>query len=474
MSERFDALVIGGGLAGLAAVSLLAKAGLRALLIERSALAFDDTGEAALNALDPLLVKELKLGRRGLKFAARDLALAALRGGAPPLVLSRDRHATANSLAVLSPADAAAYAAWRRDLLALARALRRSWWDGRPGDETLATLKPAQRAVLERLGVASALAWLADTFESDALRAALAFDAAACGAPPSEPGSALALLWNAAQEMSGRQGAFALPRGGLGGVLRALSEAAQKSGAEIRTAATVSRLLLAGGAVAGVELASGETIAAPLVLSTLSRRRTLGELLPPAEIGLGAARALAAPVPDFGTATLLFTLGRPLDPPLPARTLIAERTEIYEAALCAVRLGQAASEPALELVAPPPEAPPRGRPAPATPATLVVRAWPVAASYARDDLVRTVTAMIDRHLSGFGANVASCDVVEPQIALPATVERLLGPATARIETPVAGLLLCGPGAEPANALSGRAARQAARLAVALHRKGRAS
>lgn len=464
MSGRYDALVIGGGVGGLTAVSLLAKAGLRTLLLERSAILYDDTGEAALSALDPLVVKELKLARRGLKFAVRDLGLAALRAGAPPAVLTRDRHATARSLGALSQADAVAYAQYRREMLTLARALRPTWWDGRPGEETLAALKPAQRALIERLSVTSALAFLSGWFESEALRAALAFAAVEAGAPPSEPGSALALVWSAAQEMNGRQGAVAVPRGGLGGLLHALGEAAQTSGAEIRTAATTARLALVNGAVAGAELAAGETIEAPLVLSALSRRRTLRDLLPPAAIGLGAAVALARPDPDFGSATLVFTLSRAPELPAPAdkRLSIAERPEIYDAALSAMRLGRAAPEPAMELVAPPPDAT-----APRT--TLVARVWPVAASYDRDGLVRTITAMIERHVPGFAATVTNTDVVEPQITVPATVDRLLAGAAARIETPVAGLLLCGADAEPANAISGRAARQAVRLALARHR-----
>ncbi|MEJ0042025.1 MAG: hypothetical protein WDM81_07325 [Rhizomicrobium sp.] len=152
--------------------------------------------------------------------------------------------------------------------------------------------------------------------------------------------------------MSGLQGAVAIPQGGVVGLLRALSEAAQASGAAIRTGAAVARLTVAGGAVTGVELATGETVAAPLVLSALSRRRTLLDLLPLGEIGLGAARALARPAQAFGAATLVFTLGAGFDTGLAAgtRMILAERLETYETALAAIRLGTAPPEPVLELV----------------------------------------------------------------------------------------------------------------------------
>jgi len=460
MSESFDALVVGGGVEGLVAVSLLAKAGLRAQLLERSAILFGHAGTATLNALDPVIVKELRLARHGLKFAVRDLSLTALRHGGVTAVVGRDRHATARSLAALSQPDALAYAGFRRELFALARALRLCWWDGRPMAEALVRLKPRQRALFSRLSMTSAASFLAAAFESDALRAALAFTAADCGAAPTEAGSALALLWAASQEMSGLQGAVAIPQGGVVGLLRALSEAAQKSGAALRTGATVSRLTVTGGAVTGVELSTGETVAAPLVLTALTRRRTLIDMLPAGEIGLGAARAMARPVE--GAATLVFQLPAAFDAGLAAATriVIAERLETYEVALAALRLGQMPREPVLELV----------MSALDGPRTLTVRAWPVAPSYDRNALVRTVTAMIERHATGFTQAITNTDVLEPPDGEPFSVARLLAGAAARIETKVGGLFLCGIDAEPVHALSGRAARQAAALAIARYRR----
>lgn len=469
MSKPYDVLVIGGGVEGLVAVSLLARAGLRVQLLERSAILFGHAGGATLNALDPRVVKDLKLARRGLRFAARDLGLTVLRNGGANAVIGRDRHATARSLAALSPADAAAYAGFRRELFALAHAMRPAWWDGASAEDVVNRFKPQQRNLFERLAVTSATAWLGSCFESETLRAALAFAAVECGVPPSEAGSALALVWAAAQEMNGQQAAVAVPRGGVEGLLRALALAAQKYGAEIRTAAPVVRLTLAQDAVAGVELANGETVAAPLVLSALSRKHTLLDLLPPAAIGFGAARVLARPVATFGCATLVFTLIRASSFDAGMRFVIAEKPETYDAALAAVRLGATPRDLALELVASPVEL----AQAPPAPLTLTVRAWPVAPSYVRNDLVRTVSALIERHAPGFMQIVNNCDVLEPQDGDAFSMTRLLAGASQRIETSVPGLLLCGIDAEPVHAVSGRAARQAAGLAIALHKKARA-
>ncbi len=107
---------------GLIAVSLLAKAGLRAQLLERSAILFGHAGGATLNALDPVIVKDLRLAKHGLKFAVRDLSLTALRVGGANAVIGRDRHATAKSLAALSPATARPCRLSPRDLRARPRA----------------------------------------------------------------------------------------------------------------------------------------------------------------------------------------------------------------------------------------------------------------------------------------------------------------------------------------------------------------
>ena len=470
MSERFDAVVIGGGVGGLVAVSLLARAGLRALLLERAETLVGPGGDAALRALDPRVVAELKLARHGLKFVQRDLALTFLRSAGQPVALVRDRHAVARALAALSPADAAAYAPFQSERLALARALRPAWWDGAPLAEAAANLKQPQCDLLDRLCVTSAACWLAAHFESDALKAALAFDAAACGFAPSEPGSALGLIWSAAQEMCGLQGAVAIPRGGAGVLAQALAQAAQTSGAQIRTNSTVTSLSIANGRVAGVVLASGEQIDAPRVVSALGRRDTLENLLPTALIGLGAAQV--HPAAQTAVATLVMGLNRAPDlgggmTLADKRIVIAERLETYETAFYAARLGEMPREPVLELIVPPAETAAREM---ASRLLFYANVWPVPVPFDRDGLVRTVTAQIERHIPGFGGGIASCDVLPAHAVLP-SVERLSAPAAARIGTPIPGLYLCGVDAEPADAISGRAARQAARAVLAAHRSG---
>lgn len=75
-------------------------------------------------------------------------------------------------------------------------------------------------------------------------------------------------------------GAF-YPRGGAERIVLALIKALRLRGGQIRLRAQVRRILLDRGRVCGVELASGERILAPNVISSADPAVTFGDLLPP-------------------------------------------------------------------------------------------------------------------------------------------------------------------------------------------------
>ena len=106
----------------------------------------------------------------------------------------------------------------------------------------------------------SASAYLDGWFESDALKAALAFDVAAEGLSPHEAGSALALVWRYAQESCGLQGAVSQPKGGPGALAEALAKRREEAGAELRMGARVKAITLEDGHPTGVTLDSGEDL----------------------------------------------------------------------------------------------------------------------------------------------------------------------------------------------------------------------
>lgn len=484
MSEVYDAIVIGAGPEGLIAAAYLTAAGLKTLVLEAGAVAggaYADTlalgermmapGPPVLDALDPRVIKELKLPRRGLKFAARDLTLIGL--GGRPLPLGRDVHAAARALSAFSARDAERYAPFRRSLAARARSLRRIWWeDGALSDA-------ASIEALHRLAATSAETFLDTAFESEAVKAAFAFDAMQTGASPADAGTALLLAFRAAQEMCGLQAAVAVPKGGTASLVRVLAEAA--AGAEIKTLVRVSEVLLSNGAVWGVKLATGEEIAARAVLCALSRRKTLLSLVPTGAAGFDAARELDRRPPLVGEGKLVLSLGA-LMPGFAAaepaaRFILAERLEACVAAHAMARAGKLPDDFALEALVPTAfdfSLAPQGRhilslrirPLPVAPKD----GWPVLAPL----LVRKVLSVLEKTAPGLAGGAAAQAFVPPASdADGPDPRRALLSWRERIATPVAGLFLCGPAGEPFPVLSGRAARFAAAMAHA-HIKGTAA
>ncbi|MBV9991806.1 MAG: NAD(P)/FAD-dependent oxidoreductase [Alphaproteobacteria bacterium] len=412
MSARTDAIVIGGGVGGLVAAIALKRAGSSVVLLEAHE-TLNGGLPPYLFALDPRVVRELGLSARGLKFAERDLASTALRQDGRHLTLARDPHAAARAIAAHSPTDAGAYARFHDEIFALARALRPFWWED--------AAAPRPSALLARLRMTSAAAYLNQWFESDALKALLSFDVPF----PHAPGSALALVWRAAQEMCGLQGALAVPAGGgLGAKLVAM---AQELRVDLRAKARVAKLILAGDEAAGVELDSGEKIFAAKVFSSLGRRETLLTLAPTASAGFAQTLRLMRDTPRARETVLRFTLNA-------APGFANGRQVIVE------------GEPALEAVVAP--APQAGQ----------HQLWVRAKGEAEAD---AVTAQLER----FAPQLKSRIVATERHTRDVLVPHLMDEAAIRIMTPIRHLYLCGGDAEPMDAVAGRAARLAAALAT---------
>ena len=143
-------------------------------------------------------------------------------------------------------------------------------------------LSERQQAVFVQLMTMSAADFLDQWFETGPLKATMA----ASGIIGTfqgvrSPGTAYVLLHHYMGEIDGAFRAWGIPKGGTGGISNAIGSAARALGAEIRTEASVARILTRGGRATGVVLEDGEEIATRAVLSSVDSRRTFLDLLEP-------------------------------------------------------------------------------------------------------------------------------------------------------------------------------------------------
>jgi phytoene dehydrogenase-like protein len=239
--------------------------------------------------------------------------------------------------------------------------------------------------------------------------------------------------------MEGRQAATSVAR--PGSLVSALKQA--QGMAQFRPRTQVGRILTRAGGVTGVALADGSEIEADQVISTLSRPRTLKLAgLPASEPRIGEAQILLRLAPGAKTRDLP-----------PARHIVAARPDSHADAHEAARAGRIAASLPMEWVM-------------LAPDLIAVTARAVPGKLSTDGRARLAAQVIvalSRALPGLAEELSAVEIrLRPGRARLAD---LLEPPRARVLTPVKGLFLAGEGAEPLPAISGRAARMAARLVL---------
>eukprot|EP00268_Persea_americana_P025287 TRINITY_DN24654_c0_g1_i4.p1 TRINITY_DN24654_c0_g1~~TRINITY_DN24654_c0_g1_i4.p1 ORF type:complete len:342 (+),score=68.49 TRINITY_DN24654_c0_g1_i4:295-1320(+) len=290
--SKWDAVVVGGGHNGLTAAAYLARSGLSVAVLERRHV----IGGAAVteelvpgfrfsrcsyvqSLLRPSIIKELELGRHGLKLLKRNPSSFTPCLDGRYLLLGPDAAFNHAEISKFSKKDAEAYPRYEKQLQTfcnfmdsildsptpeirhdvesltdrLKDKLQKSvFWSHRLQQ----ALSLGQKDIVDfmELLVSPASKVLNNWFEGDVLKATLATDAViGSTASVHTPGSGYVLLHHVMGETDGDRGIWSYVEGGMGSVSSAISNAAREAGAHIITNAEVAQLMVDDeGAVNGV------------------------------------------------------------------------------------------------------------------------------------------------------------------------------------------------------------------------------
>lgn len=512
-SKAWHSIVIGGGHNGLVCAATLARAGKSVLVLEAAselggaarnrefATGFNVSAAAhLLHALPSELMRELDLGKHGLKFAARSLPTHALSMDGKSLRMGVSRVDGSD----LSAADAAAYTRFSETMARYAGALLpifqmvppRLVFDGWAQKAEFMKIawrirrlgRHDMRDLLRIIGM-NMYDLLDEYFESDTLKGGLAFDAV-LGAEwgPRAPGTVLTYLYRLAGIAGGNGIGVAQPLGGMGAVCAAMAASASRACAELRTSARVRRVIVEHDRACGVELESGEIIRAANIISNADPRTTFLSLLGTAHLDTGFVRKVNHLRASGRAGKLHLALkGLPGFSGLDAsalgdRLLIAPTMDYLERAFNPSKYREYPNEPALEITVPTvrdPSLAPSGQHV----LSAVVQFLPYDDGADRDahraQCLESILATLERHAPGIRSLI-----LHAELLTPFDIEQEFGmtgghwhhaamgfdqfffirpvPGAAQYRTPVDGLYLCGAGCHPGGGVMGIAGRNAAR------------
>jgi phytoene dehydrogenase-like protein len=504
-------VIIGAGHNGLAAAYYLARAGLTPIVLE----ARDTVGGGAITSemhpgfrcptlthytcLHADIVRDMKLAEHGVTFfsPAVDVFAPASEGAA---------MIAGATLECGSTKDQAVYRDFRTTITqvagALAPLLEAPPPDiDDPGAADLWNLLRTGRAV-RGLGTRNAyrlLRWppmpiadlVSEWFDTESVRAALAAPGlSGTMLGPRSAGSGLVFLLRHACDLAA---AATRVRGGPGALTAAMAAAARAAGADIRTDARVERILLSNNTVAGV-VADGRELPASTVVSAIDPKTTFLQLI-------------AAPdlMPDFrqkvqnyrasGTVAKINLALSALPrfngdggsiEVLSGRIHIGHSLDVMERAFDASKYGELPERPWLDVTIPSvldPDLAPGGAHvmsiyAHYTPFRLRHTEW----ANAEGDLLARVLEVLETVSPGIGSLVVAAQLLSPaalaaeyglwgghifhgELALDQlfVARPVLG--SARYNSPVAGLFLCGAGTHPGGLMTGISGKLAARQVI---------
>ncbi len=512
MTDRYQSIVVGGGHNGLVCAAYLARAGHAVLVLEKS----DVVGGAArtrelapgvsvssgahlLHAMPANLSRDLELEKHGLILSRTNLPTVSLSESGPAILFEGD---TVKGESV-STKDATALVRFNEDMRRFATTLCPVFdrlapdvcldrWGQRFELMGLGwTLRKLGRHHLREFLRIIGLNFydlLDEYFEGPQLKAAIAMDAllgSEWGAR--SMGSVLTYLYRLAGYQRNDGMGLALPQGGMGALSRAIANAAEAAGVEIRTGACVKRIIIDDDNAKGVELAGGERIEADHVISNADPKTTFLELVEIDHLDTGFVRRIRN-LRSSGRAAKLHLVLNELPAfrgvaadKIGARLLIAPTMDDIELAFNPCKYKKYPTAPVMEIVI-----------ASASDDSLAADGQHVLSAVVqylpyddtpeedanRAECLETVLGVLERYAPGIGAQVTMKELLTPhdierefgmtgghwhhvELAFETFLFNRPTPALSRHVSPIAGLYLCGAGCHPGGNVMGIAGRNAA-------------
>ncbi len=516
---NYDVIVIGGGHNGLVCAAYLARAGRQVLVLERrhvlgGAAVTEEihpgfkysVASYVVSLLRPEIIRELDLPTHGLEILPLDGTFTPMPDG-DYLWRVNDHARTRREIARHSKLDAEAYEEYGKAMVDMGRFVK-PILTMTPPDPT--SLNP--RGLRELLSIArrfralsdadqynqiqlmtmSAIDFLDQWFETDVLKATMsASGIIGTFLGVRSPGTAYVLLHHYMGEIDGAFRSWGLSRGGTGAISLAIAEAARAAGAEIRTEAAVSRILVTDGAASGVVLENGDEIRAGTIASSVDPNLTFlqmvgADLLPGDFVedvrrykfrgSSGKVNLALDALPDF-------TCLRGAGPHLRGAISISPAVDYMERAYDDAKYGRYSRKPYIDIVIPSltdPSIAPAGK--------HVMSCFVQYAPYHLKE------GSWDDHREGFGNTVIDTiaeyapnikDIIlHRQVLTPLDIERQFGltegnifqgeltleqlfflrpaPGWAQYRTPLRNLYMCGSATHPGGGIMGAPGRNAAR------------
>jgi phytoene dehydrogenase-like protein len=505
MTDKYDAIVVGGGHNGLVCSTLLARSGKQVLLLEAN----DQVGGAAVTReftdgysvsacahllynLQPSVRKDLKLSPQ---LAADDMMTIALDDDGEHVRIK------GNAVTGARDGDAENYKAFHKRMTRFSDLLR-TYLNKTPprlGTKDLSDLATLGQLGFDvrRLGRKEMQAFLrligmnifdevTERFDCPVLKGAISLDAVlGTHLGPRSPNTIMTYLYR----LAGDHGRISQPKGGMGSVSNELAKAARDAGVTIRTSMPVKRIVVNNGRVTGVETEGGERFDSLLVVSNADPKRTIMELVGARHVETVFTRRIHNFRSRGNAAKLHLALdGLPDIPGLGKkefgeRIVIAPSEDYVERAFNPAKYGESSPDPVFEITFP------SFRDESLTPTgkhvlSAVVQYAPYErkggwTDEARQEFESAAIRVLEKYMPDITSRITASELLTPadierefhitgghwhhgELTLDQFLFTRPVSSAAQYRMPLDGLYLCGAGTHPGGGVSGAAGRNAAR------------